>query len=305
MGRHVRVGVTGSSGLIGSALVEALEERGDRVVRFVRPDANDTDTDVIRWDPSQGLVDEDDVRRHAGFDAVVNLAGAGIADRRWSTTQKELIVSSRVHATSLLVQVLSASSGTAFLASGSAIGVYGSRRDETLDETSSLGDDFLANVCVEWELAASALTSVGSAVAHLRTGIVMSRHGGALRKQLPLFRLGVGGPIASGQQWMSPISLRDEVRAIVWLLDARASGPFNLVAPAALTNREFATALGRQLHRPSRLRVPAGAVRIAIGPELADATALASQRVVPTALVESGFGFESGDVESILVSALA
>jgi uncharacterized protein (TIGR01777 family) len=300
----VRVGVTGASGLIGSALASALEERGDVVVRFVRPDSARVGADLIRWDPSRGLVDEDDLRTTGGFDAVVNLAGAGIAERRWSKLQKDAIQRSRVDATTLLVQVLR-QSGTAHLVSGSAIGIYGSRGDETLDETSSVGDDFLAQVCVAWERATATLTNEGSSVAHLRTGIVLSRGGGALRKQLPLFRLGIGGPIGSGDQWISPISLRDEVRAIVWLLERRHGGPFNLVAPAALTNRQFAVALGRQLRRPSKLRVPIGAVRIAVGPELADATVLASQRVVPSALVESGFSFESGDIASILTSALA
>ena len=299
----MRVGVTGSSGFIGSALVAALEERDDVVVRFVRPDSARVDADTIRWNPSTGLVDENDLRASGGFDAVVNLAGAGIADRRWSKTHKDAIRTSRLDATTLLVRVLRESSGTAFLASGSAIGIYGSRGDETLDESSSLGDDFLADVCVQWEQSTKELSDAGSSVAHLRTGIVMSRGGGALRKQLPLFRLGIGGPIGPGRQWISPISLRDEVRAILWLLDHHLSGPFNLVAPAALTNRAFSTALGRQLHRPSKLRVPVAAVRIVFGPELADATVLASQRVVPSALLASGFNFESPDIESILASA--
>jgi uncharacterized protein (TIGR01777 family) len=291
--------------LIGAALVAALEERGDVVVRFVRPDSTRVGANVVRWDPSMGLVDEDDLRRAGGFDAVVNLAGAGIADRRWSTKQKDLIRTSRVQATTLLANVLRSSSGTAYLASGSAIGVYGSRGDETLDETSRVGDDFLARVCIEWEAATDSLTDQGSSVAQLRTGIVLSRRGGALRKQLPLFRFGIGGPIGDGRQWLSPISLRDEVRAILWLLETRAPGPFNLVAPAALTNRDFAVALARHLHRPAVVRVPRGAVRLAIGPELADATALTSQRVVPTALVSSGFTFESPDIASIVASALA
>jgi uncharacterized protein len=301
----VRVGVTGASGFIGSALVSALEERGDIVVPFVRPNATRVGAGVIRWDPSKGLIDDDDLRTNGGFDAVVNLAGAGIADRRWSASHKVAIGRSRLDATTLLVRALRETSSTAFLASGSAIGVYGSRGAEALDESSSLGDDFLAEVCVAWEQATSALNDAGSAVALLRTGIVLSRSGGALRKQLPLFRLGVGGPIGAGQQWMSPISLRDEVRAILWLLERRPSGPFNLVAPAALTNRDFSVALARQLHRPSIVRVPKAAVRVAIGTELADATALASQRVVPKALLESGFMFESPDISSIVASALA
>jgi hypothetical protein len=301
----VRVGVTGSSGFIGSALVAALHERGDDVVRFVRPGSPHASGDVIRWDPSKGLVDDGDLRASGGFDAVVNLAGAGIADRRWSKEHKDAILRSRVDATSLLAQLLRDSSGTTFLASGSAIGIYGSRGEVSLDETSSVGDDFLARVCVEWERATSLLSDAGASVAHLRTGIVMAREGGALRKQLPLFRFGFGGPLGSGRQWISPITMRDEVRAILWLLETRAGGPFNLVAPAAVTNRTFSQALARQLHRPAWLRVPTSALRIALGPELAEATALASQRVLPAALQESGFTFESPDIATILSSALA
>jgi uncharacterized protein (TIGR01777 family) len=301
----VRVGVTGSSGFIGSALVAALHERGDTVVRFVRPDSPHPPGEVIRWDPSKGLLDEEDLRTNGGFDAVVNLAGVGIAERRWSSAQKEAILRSRTDATTLLSAALTQSSGTTFLASGSAIGIYGSREDELLDETSSVGDDFLARVCIEWERATSSLSEAGSSVAHLRTGIVMSRRGGALKKQLPLFRLGLGGPMGSGREWISPISLRDEVRAILWLLASRGNGPFNLVAPAALTNRAFSGELARQLHRPARLRVPSSALRVVLGAELAGATVLTSQRVTPTALHESGFIFESPDIASILSSALA
>ena len=303
LGRDVRVGVTGSSGFIGSALVTALHERGDDVVRFVRP-ASSRGGEEIRWDPSRGLVDEGDLRRVGRFDAVVNLAGAGIADRRWSTSRKEEIRTSRTASTALLVELL-ASFGTAFLASGSAVGVYGSRDDEVLDESSATGDDFLAQVCTQWEVATSPLTSSGTAVAHLRSGLVMSSRGGSLQKQLPLFRFGLGGPFGTGRQWISPISLCDEVRAIVWLLQRRPSGPFNLVAPAALTNRDFTDALARQLHRPARLRVPSSVLRIALGAELVTGAVLASQRVVPTALREAGFTFEHSDIEAILSSALA
>jgi uncharacterized protein (TIGR01777 family) len=301
----VRVGVTGSSGFIGTALVAALQDRGDTVVPFVRPDSPFARGDVIRWDPAMGLLDEGDLRARGGFDAVVNLAGAGIADRRWSNAHKEAIRRSRTDATSLLSSALMGPSGTPSLVSGSAIGIYGSRGDESLDESSSVGEDFLARVCVAWEGATSPLAEAGTAVAHVRTGIVMSRRGGALKKQLPLFRFGLGGPLGSGGQWISPISLRDEVRAMLWLVDTRASGPFNLVAPAALTNRDLSKALARHMHRVSWLRVPKGALRIALGPELADATALASQRVTPTRLRQSGFVFESPTITSILSSALA
>jgi uncharacterized protein (TIGR01777 family) len=160
-------------------------------------------------------------------------------------------------------------------------------------------------VCVEWEQATSPLERSGTKVAHLRTGIVMSSRGGALKKQLPLFRLGLGGVLGAGEQWLSPISLRDEVRAVLWLLDTRPSGPFNLVAPAALTNRAFTSALARQLHRPARLRVPSTALRIALGRDLADGAVLASQRVVPAALTERGFNFENPTIESIVSSSFA
>jgi hypothetical protein len=300
----MRVGVTGSSGFIGSALVAALRERGDDIIRFVRPESPQADETSIRWDSSRGLVDDGDLRRVGAFDAVVNLAGAGIADRRWTSARKEEIRRSRLDATALLCQVLSDGPGTAFLASGSAVGVYGSRGDEILDESSRVGDDFLARVCTQWEEATAPLELGGTTVAHLRTGIVMSSRGGSLKKQLPLFRFGLGGVLASGAQWLSPISLRDEVRAILWLLDTRPAGPFNLVAPAALTNRSFTHALAHQLHRPARLRVPAAALNVALGRDLVTDAVLASQRVVPTALLDGGFSFESPDIESIVSSAL-
>ena len=189
----MRVGVTGSSGFIGSSVVAALVERGDHVIRFVRPDTAPQSGDAIRWDPSRGLVDEEDLRRVGGFDAVVNLAGAGIADRRWTPSRKDEIRRSRRDAATLLVRLLNDSSGTPLLASASAIGIYGSRGDEVLDESSTKGDDYLASVCVEWEDATSPLEQSGTTVAHFRTGIVMSRRGGALKRQLPLFRLGLGG----------------------------------------------------------------------------------------------------------------
>jgi uncharacterized protein (TIGR01777 family) len=301
----MRVGITGSTGFIGSALVATLIERGDDVVRFVRPDSPHRDGASIRWDPSRGLVDDADLRRVGGFDAVVNLAGAGVADRRWTDERKREIRRSRVDATTLLVQLLRDSSGTSFLASGSAIGIFGSRGAEILDESSPTGDDVLARVCAEWEQAASQLEDAGTNVALLRTGIVMSSRGGALKKQLPLFRFGIGGVLGSGEQWISPISLRDEVRAILWLIDSRSSGPFNLVAPAALTNRAFTRVLARQVRRPARLRVPAWALRVALGTDLVEGAVLASQRVTPMALIEGGFHFDDPNIESILSSAFS
>ena len=296
----MRVGVTGSSGFIGSALTAALVERGDQVVRFVRPESAAPRSTVIRWDPSRQLVDEGDLARAGGFDAVVNLAGAGIGDHRWSATRKLQIERSRLDATQLLVSTLRAlPSGTPMLASGSAIGVYGSRDDEELDETSSLGHDFLAQLCTKWEGAAHALGEHGAVVASLRTGIVMSARGGALKRQLPLFRLGLGGPHSTGAHWLSPISLRDEVRAILWIIDHQLSGPVNLVCPTPLTNQQFARDLAQALHRPSFARIPAVLLKVVLGTQLATEAVLASQRVTPVKLTENGFNFENPDAPSI------
>jgi uncharacterized protein (TIGR01777 family) len=296
----VRVGVTGSSGFIGSVLVAALEERGDDVVRFVRPQSEPRQGSVIRWDPSRQLVDDVDLARVGGFDAVINLAGAGIGDRRWSATRKREIERSRLDATQLLVSTLSAlPSGTPMLASGSAIGVYGSRGDEILDESSTLGHDFLAQLCAQWEEAANSLRAKGSLVATLRTGIVMSAHGGTLKRQLPLFRLGLGGAHSTGAHWLSPISLRDEVRAVLWVIDHQLSGAVNLVCPTPLTNKEFAHDLARAMHRPAMARIPAVVLKVALGAQLTTEAVLASQRVTPVKLKESGFNFENPDAPSI------
>jgi len=302
----VRVGVTGASGLIGSLLVATLRARNDSVVTFVRPTSRVAGVDEIRWDPSHELLDENDLRRVGGFDALVNLAGAGIGDRRWNAQRKSEILASRVSATSLLAQVVKESaSGVSFVANASAVGWYGSRDNEHLDETSSRGEGFLADVCDAWENAALALHSAGTPVARLRSGVVLSSHGGALPQQLPLFRVGVGGRLGSGRQWLSPISLHDEVAAIVWVLDHRLDGPVNLVAPTPLTNRDFTRVLARALHRPGFFAVPSFALRVTLGPEMADELILASQRVTPRRLLESGFSFAHPDARSAIEWALA
>lgn len=301
----MRVGVTGSSGLIGSALAAALHERGDEVVRFVRPDSPDTDDRIIRWDPDLHFIDEGDLARVEHFDAVVNLAGTGIGDNRWSPPRKRDILSSRINATALMVgALLTMSRKPAIVASGSAVGVYGSCGDDLLDESSFPGDDFLAEVCLEWEKATLPLEEAGIAVAHLRTGIVMSTRGGALKRQLPLFRAGLGGRLSNGRQWLSPISLHDEVRAILWILDQRLTGPINLVSPMPVRNKDFTKTLGQALHRPALLWVPAKALKIVLGKELTTGAVLASQRVIPMALLKSGFHFDNPGPSSILRAAL-
>jgi len=296
----MRVGITGASGFIGSALVEALEKRGDEIIRFVRP-GSVYQQNVVHWNPSTHDIDENDLRRVGGFDAVVHLAGAGVADKRWTSARKNEILTSRTNATSLLVEALgSLPSGTGVLASGSAIGFYGSRGEESLTEASAPGDDFLATVCVEWENAANVAVKSGTPVAILRTGIVMDKSGGALKKQLPVFRLGLGGKLGSGAQWLSPISLNDEIRAILWVLDNKLSGPFNLTSPKPLRNIDFTKQLGDALHRPTIVTAPAFALRIALGREMADEVLLTSQKVLPEALLESGFIFNDSESASML-----
>ncbi len=302
----MRVGVTGSSGFIGTALVAALHERGDDVVRFVRAETETSDELVIHWDPSHDLVSEDDLRRAGHFDAVVNLAGAGIADERWTPRRKLEIAESRISATTLLVRAMRVGgSGTDYVASGSAIGIYGSRGDEQLNESAGPGHDFLADICARWERAGESFEANDTPVSYLRTGIVMNATGGALKKQLPLFHFGVGGKLSTGSQWLSPISLVDEVRAILWSIDNRLAGPLNLVAPESVTNADFTKALAAQLHRPALLSVPRFALELFLGRELARGAVLASQRVAPAALLASGFAFSHPDLEAILKSALS
>jgi uncharacterized protein len=298
----MRIGVTGSSGFIGRALTRALEDRGDQVIRFVRPSSPSQGV-VVRWDPARQLVDEGDLANVGGFDGVVNLAGAGIADRRWSAARKVEILKSRLDSTSLLVSALRAlPNGVPLLVSGSAIGVYGSRGDELLDESSTEGDDFLAHVAQQWEATAETLTQTGAIVAHLRTGIVIGQEGGSLKRQIPLFRLGLGGPLGNGHQWFSPISLVDQIRSILWIVDHSLAGPFNLTCPTPITNKDFTKDLARALHRPTVPRIPAVALDAVLGRQLAREAVLASQRVVPKALLESGFIFQNTDAASIVNS---
>ena len=260
------VAVTGSTGLIGSALCTALEARGDRVVRILRRDPSGRGE--IHWDPADGVLDPSDLR---GTDAVVHLAGAGIADRRWTPAQRNRIRESRTRGTTLLAGALAEirdDGGPSTLVSGSAIGVYGDAGDHLLDEDGPRGTGFLADVCIAWERATERAGNAGIRVAHARTGVVLSPEGGLLAKQLPLFRLGLGGRLGSGHQYLSWISLRDEVAALLWLVDREVEGPVNLVAPSPVTNAEFARSLGSTLGRPARLPVPAAIPTVMFGRDL-------------------------------------
>lgn len=291
--------VAGSSGLIGTSLMAALRVAGHRPIGLVRRTPSG---DEIRWDPSTGSIDAASL---TGIDAVVNLAGAGIGDHRWTEEYRATIMRSRVDSTSLLATTLAAlPQRPAVLLSGSAIGVYGNRGDEVLTEASAPGTGFLAEVCTAWEAATAPATDAGIRVAQLRTGIVLSAEGGALRKQLPLFRLGLGGRFGSGRQWQSWISIADEVGAILHLLTAEVSGPVNLTAPAPVTNAEFARTLGRVLHRPAIAAVPKFGPRLLLGRDLADALLFESQRLQPAALSASGYRFAHPDLETALRAVL-
>lgn len=302
----MRVGVTGASGFIGSAVCRALGARGDEVVRFVRPQTSTSAGPVIRWDPSRGEVDEGDLAAVGSLDGVIHLAGAGIADHRWSPAYRASVLESRTTSTALLVQALRhLAQPPATVVSGSAIGYYGSRGDEVLTETSTPGNDYVAEVCQAWESAAAPLVGDGIAVSFARTGIVLGPEGGVLGRLLPLFRFLLGGDLGSGRQWMSPIALADEVAALLWALDGKVTGPFNVTAPSPCTNHEFTKALASQVHRVAVAKVPAAVMRLAMGTELANNTVLASQRVVPEVLLASGFQFTASDITSILRTVLA
>jgi uncharacterized protein len=273
----MRVAVAGSSGLIGSELGKALRTRGDEVVALAR-------FGTVPWDVS-------------GVDAVVNFAGANVAGQRWSEEYKKKILDSRVETTRALVEKIAAAKPRPkVLVNASAVGFYGGRGDEMLDETAAPGSDFLAGVVQRWEAEAqrAAVRSV-----QLRTGIVLSPRGGALASMLPPFKAFVGGPIGSGKQWFPFIHVTDEVAAILFAIDNDAlSGPVNLVAPGIVTMDDFAKALGRALHRPSWARVPAGPLKMLIG-EFAEVL-LDGQRAVPRKLLDAGFQFRFPDVDPAL-----
>ncbi len=296
----MKIAITGASGLIGTALAKACQAGGHEVSRAVRTVAGGT---AVAWNPEVGLVEPG---RWEGHDAVVHLAGENIAARRWDVHYKARIRASRVEATRRLCEGLAGlQKPPRVLACASAIGLYGNRGDEILDESSPAGSGFLAEVCRQWEAAAEPARQAGLRVIHLRFGIVLSRHGGALARMLLPFRLGLGGPIGSGRQWMSWISLDDAVGAILHVLGAEAvQGPVNLVAPQPVANRDFARTLGRVLRRPTWLSLPAAVARLALG-EMAEELLLASTRVTPRVLIDSGYRFRHSDLETALRELLA
>lgn len=294
------VAVTGASGLLGSALVRRLRTERIEVLRLVRTPP-DPSAGEIGWDPDRGTVDGAALE---GVAAVVHLAGENVG-KRWTSRRKERIRSSRIGGTAALAKTLaSLARPPEALVSASAVGYYGDRGDERLDESSAPGTDFLGRMGVEWEAAADPARQAGIRVVNPRFGVVLSRHGGALARLLPFFRLGVGGRLGSGKQWMSWVSLADAVDAIRFALVERAlRGPVNVMAPRPVTNAEFTRVAGRVLGRPTLLPVPAAALRLVYG-EMADATLLASQRALPGKLRDAGFEFRHPSIEEALRAAI-
>jgi uncharacterized protein (TIGR01777 family) len=294
----MKVVVGGATGLIGRALCTALVERGDEVVALARRPGEVAGLPTCSWDPDQGSVDASMV---LGAHAFVNLAGTGIADGRWGEGHRRAILQSRLTSTRLLGSLAHDSPGSTFL-SGSAIGYYGTGEDE-YSEASAVGTDFLADICARWE--AAAMGSAGAArVVLLRSGLVLSPHGGALAPQRRLFMFGLGGPLGTGRQWQSWIHLDDEVGLILRALDdPSVIGPMNLVAPHPVRQSEFAAALGRALHRPARLRTPAVALRMVLGG--ASELALLGQRVTSTVARRLGYEFRYPNLDGALADLLS
>ena len=290
----MRIVIGGSSGFLGGALVPRLRAAGHDVVRLVR--RNPAGADEVRWSPGTGSLDPAVVD---GADAVVNLAGVGVADRRWDDAYRALIGSSRVGSTATLAAAIAAAGRPpGVLLNSSAVGFYGDTGDTEVDETSPAGDGYFPQVCQAWEAATAPAGKAGTRVVLLRTGVVVGRGGGLLKPMLPLFRLGLGGQLGNGRQWLPWISLADWVAAVEFLLTAEVTGPVNLTGPAPVRNAEFTRTLGRVLHRPAVLPVPGFALRLVLGQFGGEA--LMSQRVLPAVLTAAGYRFTHPDLESAL-----
>jgi uncharacterized protein len=305
----VQILLTGSSGFIGTSLVRKLRQERISTISLHRRSLDggkpsDADSQEI-WDP-YATTPVSDSQRFAGVTAAIHLSGANVAGRRWTSFYKREILESRVKPTHALAVMLSGlRPRPAVLVCASAIGLYGSRGDEVLTEASLPGTGFLPEVCLAWEKAAQPAIDAGIRVVHLRFGVVLSPEGGALAKMLPVFRAGLGGQLGSGRQWLSWITLPDVIRAIEFARKTTSlSGAVNVVTPNPVTNAEFTRLLGRAIHRPTLLPVPAFALRLAFG-EMAEASVLASERVMPARLEDAGFQFEFPDLAAGLEAILA
>jgi len=308
----MKILVTGSSGLVGSALVSALTRDGHTVCRLVRPGAGNakaTDGFAVAWNPATGELGgapfADAQGQAVGVDAVVNLAGASIADGRWTPERKVVLRASRVDTTRALVNALTQMNARpSVLVSASAIGIYGHRGDELLTEESQPGNDFLSELAKEWEGAALRAEGLKTRVVLARFGVILARHGGALPQIMRPFKFGVGGRIGNGQQWMSWVTLQDAVEILRFAIqNASVRGAVNVVSPQPVRNAVFTKELARALHRPALFPAPAFALRLALG-EMADALLLSSQRVVPQALEKLGYRFLQPDLPIALQTVL-
>tara|TARA_A100001037_G_scaffold145956_1_gene131829 strand:- start:608 stop:1531 length:924 start_codon:yes stop_codon:yes gene_type:complete len=283
------VAIAGSSGTIGRALERLLIQEGFSVKRLVR--RNQIDDSEIFWDPENKFLDPN---RLVGINAIVNLAGVGIGDKRWSRKRMEQIISSRVEGTELICKTIAgikSDERPSVLINASAIGYYGHTGSNPATENSPLGEGFLADVCSKWEESTLEAERAGIRVVHARTGIVLSASGGLLKRLLPIFKLGLGGCIGSGEQLMSWISLRDEIAAIKWMLDNEINGPVNLVSPEPLSNFEFSKTLGDVLRRPVVFKIPSSVLSLVYGRQLVDELMISSQSIVPEVLLKNNFTF--------------
>jgi len=297
----MKIIVTGSTGLIGSSLVNRLLADGHSVTRFVRTATKNPEPQGVRsvaWDIDEGKINDAEIGAH---DAVIHLAGEAVAEGRWTTEKKQRIRDSRVAGTRLIAEAIArVEPRPRVFVSASAIGFYGNRADEILDETSAPGTGFLAGVCREWEAAGTAARGAGVRTVHPRIGIVLSTEGGALAKLLTPFRLGAGGQLGDGKQFMSWIALDDMIAGLVFALENESvAGAVNFVAPNPVTNAEFTHTLGGVLQRPTLFTVPKFAARLAFG-EMADAVLLAGQRVMPERLQQAGYEFKYTQLEAAL-----
>ena len=297
----MKIAITGSHGIIGTPLVSRLEESGHEVVRIVRSAKNEND---IVWDPKSKTIDIEALES-ANVDVVIHLAGEGIAEKKWTVDQKREILESRTKGTETLVEAISKlkNKPSQFVAA-SAIGFYGSNADKELDEGSPAGTGFLAEVCVEWEKQSKKATEIPIPTAIIRTGIVLDKSGGVLASMLLPFKLGFGGRVGNGEQYMSWISLEDELRAILFIIENKLEGSFNLAGPEPVTNAEFTKTLGERLSRPTILPTPLLPVKLKFGSELIDALLLGSQRVYPRALQKAGFEFKHKTLKEALADVV-
>ena len=295
----MKVAISGASGLLGSALVPALRGRGHDVVRLVRRDARAPDE--AAWDPAQGTIDRS---RLVGVDGFVNVSGATL-DKRWTERRKQEIVESRIRTTSLLAATAAElEPRPSVLVKTGGTGIYGDRGDEILTEESQSGSGFLAELAERWEAAAQSAREAGVRVVDFRQGMVLTRSGGALPRMLPFFKLGLGGPVASGRQWWSWVSIIDLVSAYGFVLENDLAGAVNLVSPNPVTSRQFATALGHVISRPAVLPAPALGIKLLWG-QMGEEVLLFGQRALPARLLDAGFEFTAPTIDVALKRALA